>query len=106
MLDCSFHLIANLIADRVEVAKTIIERTNLVHVIHLTSEKYKCSNKLFGTIAWLASALMGQDSQGDGSVLSRDDRLKLATIGAKSIQMIDDTIVADGCWLYYYAFDT
>ena len=106
MLDCSFHLIANLIADRVEVAKTIIERTNLVHVIHLTSEKYTCSNKLFGTIAWLASSLMAQDSQGDGLVLSRDDRLKLATIGAKSIQMIDDNIVADGCWLFYYAFDT
>ena len=42
----------------------------------------------------------------DALELTRDENLKLTQIGAKAIQMIDDTIVADGCWLFYYAFQT
>ena len=42
----------------------------------------------------------------DALELTRDESLKLTQIGAKAIQMIDDTIVADGCWLFYYAFQT
>ena len=58
MLACSFHLVANLVADSSSVAAHIMQRTNLVDAMVLATENEMCSEKMLGTLAWLASSLI------------------------------------------------
>ena len=104
MLQCCFHLIANMIAESDDIAAQILQRTSLIQAVVIASENNVCSSKLLRTLVWLASLLMNQHKK---LGLTRNDKLKLCGIvGRKAIQTIDDSIVSDGCWLFSYAFDT
>ena len=58
MLACSFHLVANLVADSSDVAAHIMQRTNLVDAMVLATENKMCCEQMLGTLVWLASSLV------------------------------------------------
>ena len=62
MMVCSFHLVANLIAESSEVAVNIIQRTNLIEAMYQASQNQVCSNKMLGTLVWLASSLLRENN--------------------------------------------
>ena len=103
MLECCFYLVANFTAESNEVAIQILQRTSLIEAMEIASTNEVCSSKMLKTLVWLASLLMHQHTQ---LGLTRNDKLKLCSIGKKGIQTIDDSIISDGCWLFAYAFDT
>jgi len=52
-----------------------------------------------GTVTWLAGSFV------KSTILTREDKvLILNQIGKPALQSIDDKILSDACWLYFYAF--